>query len=175
MDEETRRKEELRARMARLGGGMPGMGAPFNPFGAPPPAPSRKKQAVKEAKASQDAAESPSQQIMPMVPVPGMQRMQSPDSDTTQKVGEREVDVVDDAAEAQEPPLPPKRSSTMGRGAPPPVPKGKSAGVRVSSHPKKRSHPSPLAPVSFKHRSVCCYDSADEVSVKTRGSSRLQL
>lgn len=121
VDEETRRKEELRARMARLGGGMPGMGAPFNPFGAPPPAPPRKKQASREAPATEDAT-SPPQQRVPMVPVPGMGRMQSPESDTTQRVGER---YDEDEEEVDPAPAPPSRTSTMERGAPPPVPKGK--------------------------------------------------
>lgn len=123
VDEETRRKEELRARMARLGGSMPGMGAPFNPFGAPPPTLPKKKQPSKERKASasEEAAASQPQQRVPMVPVPGMQRIQSLESDTTQKVEDNESD--EDEVE-QPVPKPPSRTATMERGAPPPVPKG---------------------------------------------------
>lgn len=128
MDEETRRKEELRARMARLGGGgLPGMGGQaFNPFGAPPPAPPRKK-ASKDRKASEDTPVSPPQR-MPMVPVPGMgaqQRMQSPESDTTQRP-RHDPDETPHEEEPPELPPPPKRASTIERGAPPPIPKGKS-------------------------------------------------
>ena len=55
-------------------------------------------------------------------PVPGMQRMQSPESDTTQRVAgidEDEEDEEDDPT-----PAPPSRTPTFERGAPPPVPKG---------------------------------------------------
>jgi myosin tail region-interacting protein MTI1 len=122
VDEETRRKEELRARMARLGGGMPGMGAPFNPFGAPPPAPpKRKQQAPRERQPSAEAQQEGVQQRVPMVPVPGMQRVQSPESDTTQRVAPQDEEEDEEAA-----PLPPSRTSTMERGVPPPVPKGSS-------------------------------------------------
>jgi len=122
VDEETRRKEELRARMARLGGGgMPGMGGPFNPFGAPPPAPARRKQPSRDQLANEDA---PSQQRVAMVPVPGMQRMQSPESDATERVPRRD-DEADESSEEAAPP-PPRHTSTMERGAAPPVPKGKS-------------------------------------------------
>ena len=137
MDEETRRKEELRARMARLGGGMPGMGAPFNPFGAPPPAAGKKK-ASKERKASEGGAPtSPAQtqQRAPMVPVPGMQRMQSPESDRTLRTRDREVEPEDELEEDELPP-PPRRSSTMERGAPP-VPKGKTSRAQTSLRRRK--------------------------------------
>lgn len=127
MDEETRRKEELRARMARLGGGgLPGMGGQFNPFGAPPPAPPRKK-ASKDRKASEDAPTSPQARGAPMVPVPGMggQRMQSPGSDTTERVQRDAEETPQEEKDEPEMMPPPKRVSTMDRAAPPPVPKGK--------------------------------------------------
>ncbi|KAK5167190.1 uncharacterized protein LTR77_007921 [Saxophila tyrrhenica] len=122
MDDETRRKQELRARMARLGGGMPGMGQPFNPFGAPPPAPARKKQPSRDQQASEDAPSPASQQRAPMVPVPGMQRVQSPESDVTEKVPLRDEE-VEGVEEEDAAPQPPSRTSTAERGAPPPVPK----------------------------------------------------
>ena len=127
VDEETRRKEELRARMARLGGGMPGMGAPFNPFGATPPAPPKRKQPSKDRKpsASEEATASQPQQRVPMVPVPGMQRVQSPDSDTPQRVQGHESGEDD---ENEPVPQPPSRSSTAERGVPPPVPRGELSG-----------------------------------------------
>lgn len=129
MDEETRRKEELRARMARLGGaGVPGMGGPFNPFGAPPPAPPRKKaSASKDRKTSEDTPVSPQPQRAPMVAVPGMgsQRVQSPDSDTTQRVQRDDETPREEIDEPEMPPVP-KRISTTDRSAAPPVPKGKS-------------------------------------------------
>jgi hypothetical protein len=54
IDEETRRKEELRARMARLGGGMPGPGAPVNRFGAPPHVPPEEEATIKRAKTKRE-------------------------------------------------------------------------------------------------------------------------
>lgn len=125
LDEETRRKEELRARMARLGGGMPGMGAPFNPFGAPPPAPPRKKQPTKDTSGSADVTAPTPQQPQQMVPVPGMQYGQSPPSNLSQPVGVQEDDNDTEGQPEIDAPPPPRRSATLGRNAPPPVPTGK--------------------------------------------------
>jgi myosin tail region-interacting protein MTI1 len=133
VDEETRRKDELRARMARLGGGMPGMGSPFNPFGAPPPTASKRKvpKTVNDEAATTSSSQAPpTQQRIPMIPVPGLQRVQSGGSDTTQRQDSRAEEENDQPHEdAQDPapaPAPPKRTSTLDRSAPPPVPRGKS-------------------------------------------------
>ena len=174
VDEETKRKEELRARMARLGGGMPGMGAPFNPFGAPP-APPRKKTSTKERKASEETAPtSPPQQMAPVVPVPGMQRMQSPDSDTTQRVGTREDPEPEEESEDDEPPPPPQRTSTMERGAPPPVPKGKLSRPKDYSRSKKLVlHGQLDSATGPEQRPSTCLDGMAEVRVRRRARRRL--
>ena len=118
VDEETRRKEELRARMARLGGGgLPGMGGPFNPFGAPPPPPAKKKTSKDRTTSGDLASTSQEQPQQRMIAVPGMQRAQSRGSDKTQRASGREPVLEDDAEStgAHQPPEP---------SAPPPVPKG---------------------------------------------------
>ena len=78
MDPETRRREELRARMAKMSGGMgmPGM------FGMPPPKappPTKKSSQGSERRQSQEARSPPPQQRVPMMPMPGMPpRVSSP-------------------------------------------------------------------------------------------------
>ncbi|KAK3697403.1 hypothetical protein LTR37_017465 [Vermiconidia calcicola] len=143
VDEETRRKEELRARMARLGGGMPGMGGPFNPFGAPPPAPPRKKQASKDRAPSEDTTPQQPQQRIPMMPVSGMQRRQSPESDATERVGgERETQADrEEESDGETPAPPPTRVSTIERDAPP-VPKESRPVPPVP--PQERGAPPPV-------------------------------
>lgn len=175
LDEETRRKEELRARMARLGGGMPGMGAPFNPFGAPPPAP-RKKQPPKERELSEEAVPSSPPQAPPqMVPIPGMQRMQSPESDATQRVGQREEPDSDEGDEEPELPPPPKRASTMERGAPPPVPKGEASRAQGPFRSKARDqHGRCRFSINVQCRAPTTHDGVAEVLAKYREHSRSQ-
>lgn len=130
MDEETRRKLELRERMAKMSGGM-GMAGMFGPpggmpmpGGAPP-----KKRSTKERKASEDVEPPPTSpsapaQRIPMIPVPGMNRVQSPESDQTQRPEEAQA-VEREDEDDEEPPMPPTRRSTHEERAPPPVPKGK--------------------------------------------------
>jgi len=83
-DPEVRRKEELRARMARIAGGMTGMagifGGPMPGSGAP--APPRKKKSVAEKQATETAedASSPGGHAPPvpmMMALPGMSRTKS--------------------------------------------------------------------------------------------------
>lgn len=121
MDEETRRRLELRERMAKMSGGM-GMAGMFGPPGGMPMpggAPTKKK-SIKERKTSEEIAPSspPPQQRVPMVPMPGIQRVQSPE---TQAQLERE----DPMTEEDDNPLPPPRKSMGEERSAPPVPKGK--------------------------------------------------
>ncbi|KAK4498901.1 hypothetical protein PRZ48_009411 [Zasmidium cellare] len=130
MDEETRRKLELRERMAKMSGGM-GMAGMFGPpggmpmpGGAPP-----KKRSTKDRKASEDAGEAPTSPLeqaprIPMIPVPGMNRVQSPESDRTPMPSESQSTVGESVKKDEdELPLPPTRKSTHEERAPPPVPK----------------------------------------------------
>lgn len=122
MDEETRKRMEIRARMAKMSGGMgmPGM------FGAMPLPGATPVKRSKEKKPSEDAVPTspPPQQRVPMIPVPGLQRVQSPESEIAQQApAERSVVTGDDEDDQALPP--PRRSTTEDRGLPPPVPKGK--------------------------------------------------
>jgi len=165
---------------------MPGMGAPKK---RTPSAKSNQK------KASEDTAPPMSpweqQQRAPMVPVSGMQRVQSPQNDQVQReVGkddepeetplrrERAPDVVPDVEDVKPEP-PPRASMTEERGAPPPVPKGKITRKPLPS--RRRRSPLPLHGVKHvKTYSVCSnkYDGtvclADTVAIVS-AMSRLRL
>lgn len=128
MDEETRRRMELRDRMAKMSGGMGmagmfGGGMPMPGGGAP-----RKRSSNKEKRPSEDAGATspPPQQRVPIMPVPGMNRVQSPESDRTQTAAERDGPPTGDREDEEDlQAIPPSRKSTTEeRGAPPPVPKG---------------------------------------------------
>jgi len=133
MDEDTRRRMELRERMAKMSGGM-GMAGMFGaPGGMPMPGAGGQKKRTASAKereprTSEDPI-SPSspqtqQQRIPMIPVPGMQRVQSPEADqsrasvekepepeTAPNMGRRDPDEVPDVEDLQ--PQPPTRTSTQ--------------------------------------------------------------
>ncbi|KAF1998754.1 hypothetical protein P154DRAFT_564502 [Amniculicola lignicola CBS 123094] len=130
MDAETRRKLELRERMAKMSGGM-GMAGMFGggiPMGGPPP-PKKKPSAKKSTGDSEDY--SMPQQRMPMFGLPGMPPpVKSPEVEDTELAAEkddapshqisqgRSADEVPDAEDIT--PQPPQRTPTAER--PPPVP-----------------------------------------------------
>lgn len=143
VDPEVRRKEELRARMAKMSGGMGMPGMPGIPlFGGPPPAlPKKKKTSV--PKRSEDVEEplSPRAPPVPMMALPGMSRpapeekddSESEDDEARQRTPHQETSpprtsectptktpadshVVPSREPAPAPPVP------AGRPAPPPVP-----------------------------------------------------
>lgn len=120
LDEEEQRKQRLRERMAKLsGGGGPGIPGAFNPFGAPMP-PKRNITGDKKRSEPTEFA-SPPQAPVPIMPMPGMQRVRSPQSEKTQRMamhGNEDVEADGTAA-------PPRTSTAEERDAPPPVPKGK--------------------------------------------------
>lgn len=107
IDEETRRKMELRERMAKMSGGfgMPGMINPLAglPTRAPPPRKPSKKTSEEAAPTSPPI---PPQRV-PVLPLPGMPKVQSPGREEPPAIDE---DDDDEVAES--------------RGAPPPVPRG---------------------------------------------------
>lgn len=84
LDEETRRRLELRERMAKMSGGM-GMPGMFGPPGMMPSSgalPPKKRTSTKEKRSTEDSLPSSPplpQQRVPMVPVPGIARVTSPD------------------------------------------------------------------------------------------------
>ncbi|KAK5009089.1 hypothetical protein LTR28_002777 [Elasticomyces elasticus] len=143
MDEETRRKLALRERMAKMSGGMgmPGMFGP--PVGMPMPMPGggalKNQKSVREkvrrrTDESENARSSspPQTQRVPMVPVPGMQHVRSPESrdrhlelgkeDESEQLiaSEHEAEGVPDMEDLKSEPAP--RVSVEGGGVPPPMP-----------------------------------------------------
>ncbi|CAG8949153.1 hypothetical protein HYFRA_00004775 [Hymenoscyphus fraxineus] len=138
IDPEVRRKEELRARMAKMSGGM-GMHGMFGAMPMPKPLPPKKKKSLGagERQSSEYGAEDrPSASThappVPMIPMPGLTRVRSPeeiskpverdDADDTPVSSSRPADEVPDvedvvAEPSGAPPVP------GGRPAPPPVPK----------------------------------------------------
>jgi len=143
MDEETRRREELRQRMAKMSGGM-GMAGMFGPPGGMPmpgkSAPKKRtstKDSDRQASGDTQSPTSPGeQQRMPMMPIPGMQRVQSPLSEDPRRSMDRELEPEtapisrqrqpDEVPDVEDviPEPPPRTSMAEERGAPPPVPKG---------------------------------------------------
>lgn len=91
IDPETRRKQELRERMARLGGGFNPMMPGMNPFGAPMGGMPPKKKKAPEKKFTEESEHSPvPQQRIPMFP--GMLPVKSPESENKQLQVEKEED-----------------------------------------------------------------------------------
>jgi hypothetical protein len=90
VDAETRRKQELRERMARLGGGFNPMMGGMNPFGAPMGGPLPPKKKKPSEKKSTDDSEQPTvpQQRVPMFP--GMMPVRSPEPENKQLSVEKE-------------------------------------------------------------------------------------
>lgn len=146
MDEETRKRFELRERMAKMSGGM-GMAGMFGPPGGMPApgkgAPKKRtstKDSDRQGSGDTHSLASPlaeEQPRMPMMPIPGMQRVQSPPTEDTRRSVEKErepeaepissqrqPDEVPDVEDVKPEP-PPRASMTEERGAAPPVPKGK--------------------------------------------------
>ncbi|KAF2236947.1 hypothetical protein EV356DRAFT_462735 [Viridothelium virens] len=159
-DAETKRKLELRERMAKMSGGM-GMAGMFGPPMPVPGAASKKKKSTTSNK-DQGEAENASptayqSHTTPMVPVPGMQRTLSPKQElevaplnvskdeelshpiTSQHAAEEVPDVEDIKPE------PPARRSTdrrsIDRAAPPPVPQERP----IPPLPSERAAPPPPA------------------------------
>ena len=90
VDPETKRRMEIRDRMAKMSGGM-GMAGMFNPFGMPSGTPKKQKSSgTSEKKSSvhqeQGSVESGTSRnvAVPMVPMPGMQRVRSPEQEYPQ-------------------------------------------------------------------------------------------
>lgn len=90
MDAETRRRQELRERMAKMSGGMGMAGM----FGAPMAggAPQKKKKSTRESHAEDvDEPRSPHQAPpIPMIPIPGMQTVRSPEPEERELAVEKE-------------------------------------------------------------------------------------
>lgn len=138
MDPEVKRRMEIRERMAKMSGGM-GMAGMFGtPGGMPGMAPKKQTSVSSERKtvSGQSEAQMSRAPPVPIMPMPGMQRAQSPDEDTSQVevhkeqseppssiVQGRGPDDMPDVEDIDEQPRVPQRMS-LERPAPPPVPQG---------------------------------------------------
>ncbi|KAI4867064.1 hypothetical protein F4820DRAFT_446405 [Hypoxylon rubiginosum] len=150
VDPEVRRKEELRARMAKMSGGMGfhGMFGPpgMVPMGGPATAKKPKASSPSERRSSEFATEGPSSPRMTappvptMIPIPGMGKPRQQEEEATEsdhdEPGGQEITPVVSAqptGSAQDPKVP---------GAPPPVPGGRPAPPPVPTD----SRPAPPLP-----------------------------
>ncbi|KAI5275111.1 hypothetical protein E4T47_01830 [Aureobasidium subglaciale] len=203
MDAETRRRMELRERMAKMSGGMgmAGMfGAPAGMPGMMAPAPPKTKKSRDHDEPAQSApAPAPAQAPrVPVMPIPGMQTVRSPEVEDRQLTVEKEPEhdtnvtrereplVVPDVEDVKPqppphietvhrlPPLPTERplASPTSERAPPPVP-----GARPAPAPPalaSRPVPPPLPPVDTQMDPSEGEESDDERSLApTRQSTDL--
>ncbi len=143
LDPEVKRRMEIRERMAKMSGGM-GMAGMFGPAPGIPPMTSKKQSSgSSDRKAAGKPMTAPTDDLptarappVPVMPLPGMQRVRSPEQeDTPIEVSKEEEDIPrsivqghepDDLPDVEdlkgEPVLPPR--SSIERSAPPPVPQG---------------------------------------------------
>lgn len=144
VDPEVKRRMEIRERMAKMSGGM-GMAGMFGPPGGmAPKAPAKRGTASSERKlsansvsAQADGGLSSRAPPVPIMPMPGLQKVQSLDQNGAQPevtkevadeskpvVQEQEAEDVPESEDLKEEHLPTPRRSVE-RPAPPPVPQGK--------------------------------------------------
>ncbi|KAK4674731.1 assembly of actin patch protein [Podospora pseudopauciseta] len=150
IDPEVRRKEELRARMAKMSGGMgmPGMGIP-GLFGAPAPMMPKKKKAAPEKHIEEhEEPVSPTARAppvpMPGIPLPGLSRPPPPPE--RKQSGAEEVEDDEDEAQLQTPHQEAAPAQTPNEhSAPPPIPGGRSAPPPVPSLDSRPPPPPPTA------------------------------
>ena len=196
MDEETRRREELRQRMAKMSGGM-GMAGMFGPPGGMPvpgkSAPKKRtstKDSNRQASGDTQSPTSPTvgeQQRMPMMPIPGMQRVQSPHNEEPRRSvekerepeahpisGQRPAGVVPDVEDVKPEPLP-RASLSEERGAPPPVPRGKPNQKPSQTRKSTRSSKMYSPTLEVSPRSSRDVNHAEERRSAARVTSRLSV
>ena len=144
VDPEVKRRIEIRERMAKMSGGM-GMAGMFGPSGGMAPrAPTKRGTASSERNISgssvstrADDGSSSRAPPVPMIPMPGLQKVRSPEqqggqSEVTNEdayepkpvIQGREPEDMPDVEDVVEEPIPTSQRS-MERPAPPPIPQGK--------------------------------------------------
>ncbi|KAK5013320.1 assembly of actin patch protein, partial [Cryomyces antarcticus] len=195
MDAEARRKLELRERMAKMSGGM-GMAGMFGPPGGMPmpgmPQKKTKPSAHSERKGMDESGvispASPTQtQRMPMVPIPGMQRPQSPEPEDTRLAVQKEdepthnvtnghvPEAVPDVEDLQPQPAAHQQSAERGappllpheRAGPPPIPSDRP----VPQPPPAEPRLAPPLPSAMPQSPSAGSESDDEMSLHARGLS----
>ena len=145
LDPEVKRRMEIRERMAKMSGGM-GMAGMFGPVGGAQQLSYKNKSSMSsERKSSGNGAKTltdpiaPRASPVPIMPMPGMQRVRTPDEaehdplenrkdetdiaiDPETVIAERNPEEMCDIEDLTQEPLPPTRRST--ERAPPPIPHG---------------------------------------------------
>lgn len=148
LDPEVKRRMEIRERMAKMSGGM-GMAGMFGPVGIAQQLPSKKQSSMSSERKSSGSGEpatidQPASRAppVPIMPLPGMQRVRSPDEvehepletrkdETSKETGsktlitDRDPEETRDIEDLAQEPLPPTRRST--ERVPPPIPHGQYA------------------------------------------------
>ena len=139
VDPEVRRRMEIRERMAKMSGGM-GMAGMFGPPGGMPGMPSKKQNSNtserKTASGESEAAPTARAPPVPTMPMPGLQKVRSPDQDTSKMEVEKEPSEpprsivqgrapgdMPDVEDMEDEPVEPHRRS-LERPAPPPASQG---------------------------------------------------
>ncbi|KAK4691090.1 myosin tail region-interacting protein MTI1, partial [Lecanoromycetidae sp. Uapishka_2] len=140
VDPEVKRRMEIRERMAKMSGGM-GMAGMFgHPGGLPSRSSTKQNSVANERKASNNSIpgqadeQSPRAPPVPVMPMPGLHKIQNPELNASPiEVSKEEEDVprsviqgrepeeMPDVEDMKEEPIPPLRRSTE-RAAPPPIP-----------------------------------------------------
>ncbi|TVY52712.1 SH3 domain-containing protein C23A1.17 [Lachnellula cervina] len=185
LDPEARRKEELRARMAKMSGGM-GMHGMFGggmPMPGPPAPPKKKKSISNSEKRSgeygADDVDSPTTRAppVPMIPLPGLSKVRSQEEseeheheDQHTPISSRPSDELPDIEEVV---------PSQARGAPPPVPSTETYGAppipggRPAPPPvPKDSRPS-IPPQSMPLSPSLGSESDDELSTSVQNLSMI--
>ncbi|KAL1836462.1 hypothetical protein VTJ49DRAFT_5122 [Mycothermus thermophilus] len=164
IDPEIRRREEVRARMAKISGGMgmPGLAMPAL-FGAPAPVLPKKK---KEKRAQ--STEEPASPLAhpPPVPLPGLMRPPPPPEPKQPEPKEEAEEESEDDSRHRTPhqePAPPVPSAELG--APPPIPGGRPAPPPV---PADSRPPPPLPDANAPRSPSEGSASDDELSERPR-------
>jgi hypothetical protein len=116
IDPEVRRKEELRARMAKMSGGM-GMHGMFGAMPMPAPMAPPKKKKSTEKREQQEEVPSPRAPPVPMIPMPGLSRVRSPE-ESNKQLGHEEESALVSSRPADEVPDVEDVVPTQNRGAP---------------------------------------------------------
>lgn len=206
VDPEVKRRMEIRERMAKMSGGM-GMAGMFGPPGGMAPMAPKRQGALSGERKSSGNERSPAIENtasrappVPMMPMPGLTKVRSPELDTTPK-GEvskedeedirtsvtqgRSPEEMPDIEDLEEEPVMPSRRSTE-RSLPPPVPHERPvppppSQIRGAPPPPPSTRPVPPPPSEPKSRLSLPpsqvlspsegSESDDEMSVRARNLS----
>ncbi|KAL2066133.1 hypothetical protein VTL71DRAFT_2204 [Oculimacula yallundae] len=176
IDPEVRRKEELRARMAKMSGGM-GMHGMFGggmPMPAPLPPKKKKSTGTSEKRSGEygvDDASSPTSRAAPPVPLPGLSRVRSPEEIPRQPGQDEELTPISASRPADEVPDVEDVVPSHERSAPPPVPQHDGGAPPIpGGRPAPPPVPQDTRPITAPMSPSAGSESDDEMSSKEQPS-----